>query len=127
MTMSRYLLDASFILDVLKGGSSAFDMVQFIRDGEHLTSVLCYCEVLNVSSEKKQATAKEFLSNLTVLPLTLKEGGIAEKLQYDCRRQGRHVKTMDCLIAATAINHDASVVATDSDFTRIQGLKSHVF
>lgn len=125
--MERYLLDTSAILALLKGGRDAFDVHHFVKGHKIYSSILCYCEVLNKAEGSRQQTAKDFLSSLILLPLTLSDGFLAEKLQYACRKSGKHVTTPDCLIAATAISHDAVVVAMDSDFKRIEGLKSHVF
>jgi len=120
-------LDSSAIVDLLRGGQKG-DNIQHLLEGKKLlTSVICYCEVLNQSEGPRQAQAKSFMSSLLVLPVTVSDGDVAEQMQYSCRKSGGHVRTMDCLVAATAFNHGATLVATDSDFERIDGLKKHLF
>ncbi len=125
--MERYFMDTSAILGILAGGRDGLDIYHFVKKQKIYTSILCYCEVLNKAEGKRQEHAKELLSSFILLPLTLTDGFLAEKLQYACRKTGKHVSTSDCLIAATALNHDAEVVTMDSDFKRIEGLKSYVF
>jgi predicted nucleic acid-binding protein len=43
----------------------------------------------------------------------------AARIANTCRRRGVSVSTIDCLIAALAVAHDAHLFTTDQDFTRI--------
>jgi len=125
--VSRYLLDTSAILHILRGTSEGAKIGRLIQGADVLTSVICYCESLNNSHLTWLERAETFLSKVTVLPVDISEGQLAKKLQYACRKKGKMVPTMDCLVAATAIQCDAEVVAVDSDFERIEGLKKHLF
>jgi predicted nucleic acid-binding protein len=44
---------------------------------------------------------------------------LAAKLGQNCRRRGVNAGSMDLLIAAIAIHHDAELITFDSDFQRI--------
>lgn len=125
--MERYLLDTSAILHILRGTKTGSDIVRFVKDADLTTSVICYCETLNNSNLDKQAEAEEFLSCLAILPVTLSDGEAAKKIQYACRKDGKHVPTTDCIIAGTARNNDLEMVTADSDFARIEGIKKRVF
>lgn len=125
--MERYLLDSSAILNILLGTPKGNQIRLFAKNAELITSIICYCEVLNKSDLDKQNKAETLLSQLSVFPLTLTDGQLAKKLQYECRKAGGYVPTLDCLVAATASNQDAEVVTSDSDFSRIEGVKRHVF
>jgi len=121
--MERYLLDSSIILDVLAGNASGVKAAHILRGGESATSVICYCEVLNKIDLLRQEKAENFLSKLLVFGVTLADGKAAKKLQDECRKSGGQVPTTDCLIAATAMNNGAVMVASDKDFERIKGLE----
>ena len=121
--MERFLLDSSVILDILAGNADGQKAVGFLKNGEASTSVICCCEVLNTVNLEKYAKAEAFLSKLLVFGLSVSDGETARGLQKNCRKTGRHVPTIDCLIAATAINNDATVISSDSDFERLDGAR----
>lgn len=125
--MNRFVLDSSAILHIVRGTKAGREIARFVQEADVLVSVLSYCEVLNAAEMTHLKNAEEFLSNLPLLPLELRDGHVAKELQISCRRSGAHVATPDCLVAATAINHDAEIVTTDTDFNRIDGVKKHVF
>ncbi len=125
--MTRFLLDSSAILNMLANTSSSSDIRNFISNGELVTSVICYCEVLNEINLHKIKIAEEFLNQLLIFQVTLADAHLAKEIEYACRKSGGQVPTMDCLIAATASNNNATVITTDSDFSRIDGVKKEVF
>ncbi len=125
--MTRFLLDTSIILAILDGTAKGQVAKQLIQNSELITSIVCYCEVLNKASLNKIVVAERFLSNLSIFPLTLADGELAKEFQYSCRKSGKFVSTLDCLIAATASNNNATVITTDSDFGRIDGVKKEIF
>ena len=121
--MQRFLLDTSAILHILDSTEKGKKAIKLVSSGEVITSIICYCEVLNKTNLDKQTIAEEFLSKLLVFQVTLEDGNIAKQFQNSCRKSGKFVPTTDCLIAATAANNKAVVVATDSDFERISGIE----
>ncbi len=50
---------------------------------------------------------------------------IAQNIQKNCRKNGKHVPTIDCTIASTAINNNATIISSDSDFQRIDEARKH--
>ena len=125
--MERLILDSSAMLHILQGTGKGQKIAAVIAKQEWLTSIICYCEVLNNVNLDKQAKAEAFLSKILIFPLTLAEGRLAKQFQDECRKTGRQVPTLDCLIAATAANNNATVITTDADFLRIDGIKKQVF
>lgn len=127
--MERYLLDTSIILDILSGTTEGQKATRLIEDtgAEVFTSVICYCEVLNKINLEKRGRAKVFLSKLFVFGLSLADGELALKIQDDCRSSGNYVPTLDCLVAATAINNRAAILTLDKDFGRIEKAKKILF
>ncbi|MBI2444903.1 type II toxin-antitoxin system VapC family toxin [Candidatus Micrarchaeota archaeon] len=125
--MTQYLLDASAILHIVGGTPQGARIRDLVRNGESATSIICYCEVLNKADLDKLAKAEAFMSNLLVFPFDVSDGSTAKKIQLDCRRNGGYVPTLDCMVAATAIQYDCELVTSDSDFERIGGLKKHLF
>lgn len=124
--MTRYLLDSSCIIDILSGNERGAKAAQLAKGAELVTSAICYCEVLNRLDLDKAAKAEAFLSKLLVFGLGLQEAKIAKEMQYACRRAGNQVPTVDCLIAATAKTNSATLIASDHDFARIDGVEKKV-
>lgn len=125
--MERFLLDSSIILDILVGNRQGVEAAKVVSKGEACTSVVSYCEVLNKADLDKLANAELFLSKLLVFGVTLADGKTAKQLELECRKNGRQVPTLDCIIAATAANNGAIVVASDKDFERIEGVSKILF
>lgn len=125
--MERFMLDASIIIDLLAQSPNSKAARKLLETGEACTSVICYCEVLNKISLEHAATAEHYLSKLLVFQVTIEDGKTAKEIQYACRKKGKQVPTLDCLIAASAINTNAAVVTSDNDFERIEGVQKYLF
>lgn len=72
--------------------------------------------------ESRFQLARAMFRNLTILdaPMPLERFEEAARLYMHCRDEGVTVrKSYDCLIAATAIAHGATVVHRDNDFDHI--------
>jgi|GEM_PF-2462600 len=124
--MERYLLDSSAILNILEGSAEGRKAAGILRGNEVVTSIVCYCEVLNKASREKQSAAEAFLSKVPVFPVSLADGYEARKIADSCRKDGNYVPTLDCIIAATAKNNNATVVTMDDDFARMAEVRKVV-
>ena len=121
--MERFLLDSSAIIEILSGTAEGKRAATAVRSGEVATSAIAYCEVLNKANLDKLQIAEAFLNRLLVLYPGQAELKTCCGIQQACNRKGRHVPTIDALIAATAINAGCTLVSFDGDFGRIEGLK----
>jgi hypothetical protein len=71
---------------------------------------------------RRYLLAREMFRSLTILdsPMPLERYEEAARLYMTCRDKGVTVrKGFDCLIAATAVAHDATVLHRDNDFDNI--------
>ncbi len=125
--MEKYLLDSSIIIHILSASEKGVAAIELFDEAELSTSIICYCEVLNKINLEKIAKAQEFLSKLLVFGINTTDGETAIELQYNCRKTGKQVETLDALIAATAINNNAVVISSDKDFERIEGVRKKLF
>lgn len=117
------MLDSSAILHILDGTPEGRKAAGILKGKEMSTSIICYCEVLNKANLDKQGIAEAFLSRIPIYPLSLADGHEARKIADYCRKNGKYVPTTDCLIAATAKNNNATVIATDNDFERMADVR----
>jgi predicted nucleic acid-binding protein len=95
------------------------------------TCPMIVSEVLRgASSQKRYALTREMLLEAELLdsPTPFIRFEEAARLYLTCRADGITVASVDCLIAATAIAHDAMLVHDDSDFdliAQVMPLKIH--
>ena len=125
--MEKLFLDSSIIISILEGDSNGIKAAKMLVGSEAMTNIICYCEVLNKANQAKLSKAEELLSKILVMPIAIADGYIAKQIQIRGRKDGHHLKTLDALIAATAINSNAVFLTLDKDFERIQGLKKQIF
>ena len=66
---------------------------------------------------------RRLLPGLTIYDLDRADAEQAAKLQFQLRRQGWQLATVDALIAAIALRYNLTLLTRDKDFTAISSLK----
>ena len=129
--MKKYLLDTSLVAAFLHGRPNARMLIEpLVRNGEAGTSLLVYGEVveylkgLPTFQAYKMRLQKLFeLNQITPYPLTYP---ILERYA-DIRRTLRPLNKLfgdiDTLIAATALEHNLTLLTIDTDYDRVPDLK----
>lgn len=129
--MRRYLLDSTPVAAYLSRRPAAVEFVTpRLRRRELATSILVYAEVTEyfrsfADAAHRQIELRRLLRPVYPLFLTCP---ILERYA-DIRRQLRPpygcglVGDIDTLIAATALEHDLTLVTADRDFERVPGLR----
>ena len=93
-------------------------LLEFLDSGEDLfLTGLILQEILQALRTEKAAT--EVAETLEPFPLQASTCLMAASLYRVCRRKGLGGSTIDCHIAATAIEQNCRLLATDRDFVRI--------
>jgi predicted nucleic acid-binding protein len=127
--MKRYLLDTSLLAAYLHNRRRAIQLITpWIKNDEAVTSILVYGEVIEYlkglpNFADKYAKLHRVLVEIPAYPLTY---AIVERYA-DIRRTLRPVRKdigdIDTLIAATAQEHQLTLVTIDQDFERVPDLK----
>ena len=107
-----YLLDSDAVIDYL-GGIPA--TVQLLGQLDARGDVLCLCdivvgEVFAGLLPKDRPAAQPWLPTLAYLPTTAEMAQQAGAWKYDFARRGITLALTDCLIAATAHGHQATLI-----------------
>lgn len=131
MTDHRYLLDTGPLTGLLRGRPGAVQAMQsWVLRGKAATSVLVYGETVEYLTTRPDAAAlRSALGHLIVevapLPLHLPtlERYAALRLQLRPPHGSGLIGDIDTLIAASALEHDLTVVTNDGDFIRVPGLQ----
>lgn len=120
----RVLVDSTVWIDFLRGtsGPAVQRLELLIDDGEDI----CICgfvltEVLQgIRDEKQHLATKAQFENLIYLGNDRSTFELAANIFRDLRRKGVTVRnSIDCLIAATAMQHGVALLETDRDFSLI--------
>jgi tRNA(fMet)-specific endonuclease VapC len=128
--MKKYLLDTSVVAGYLLARTKAIQLVRpLLAQEEVATSMLVYGEVAEyvkkfASFNAYKASLEALLEQIYPYPLTY---AILERYA-DIRRTLRplhqDIGDIDTLIAATAIEHNLTIVTIDHDFERVPHLKT---
>lgn len=122
------LVDTSAWVEWLRGTGANTDLAlraMLDRDEDLATTGLVVQEVLQGCRDERQAAdLKVLLTGLRCLdPVYPQTFEHAAALFRRCRRAGRTVRgTVDCLVAALAIEHDLPLLARDRDFESLQAV-----
>ncbi len=126
----KILVDTSVWIDFFNGTSSPFrsclrNLLE--KEEEVCISDFILTEILQgLKSDEDFALAKSHLLDFPILKLSSPDSYIkAADLYRSCRKQGLPVrKTVDCLIAQTAVEHQASLLHNDRDFEHIASVST---
>ena len=122
--MKKHLVDTSVIIDFLRQKEKQKTLFYKLAEDDLFVSIITHTELYAGKSVWKNPLAKleleELFSDLTILNL---EPGISESAG---RIKAHHHDSslLDCIIAATAIDHDLELVTLNKkDFEKIEGVK----
>jgi predicted nucleic acid-binding protein len=129
--MKRYLLDTSLVAAFLHGRPTALTLIEpLVRKGQAKTSILVYGEVIEYLKglpafpEYKARLQKLFaLNQITPYPLTYLILERYADIRRTLRSLHKEIGDIDTLIAATALEHDLTVLTIDTDYNRVPDLK----
>lgn len=116
----RYLLDTNAVIALLQGNKELFELSQSAEwIGISVITQIEFLAFSGLSNEDKQLFS-QFLQRIDVIELTPKQNELID-LIIKLRQQYR-VKLPDAIIAATALQHKASLVTADKQLQKIQEL-----
>ena len=126
-----FLADTSVWIDYFRGvaSSEARRLDEAIAAGEEI----CVCGVIvaeilqGIRGERHYRKVESLLDDLTCLAMSRRAYVRAAEIYRADRRKGKVIRnTVDCLIAACAIDHGLALLTKDKDFqtiARVSGLK----
>ena len=125
-------LDTSFLIDVLQARESAQELMVELDEQERRPAVtpVTASELwvgANLGSDEEYEATRNLLATLTWLDITRPCARRAGAIQASLKRGGNPLGFADCLIAATAIEHDQTLVTGDGDFERVPDLRVRTY
>jgi tRNA(fMet)-specific endonuclease VapC len=126
----KYMLDTNICIYILnKRPMGVLQKLIELGDAKvYLSSVvvaeLYYGAAKSQTPEKNRIRLQEFLLDFLLLPLGVKAGILAGKIRADLEQQGTPIGIYDCLIAAHALEQEATLVTNNTkEFLRVKGLE----
>lgn len=130
--MKTYLLDTSLVAGYLLARAKAITIVSpLIERGEAATSVLVYGEVVEYVKGFTDFSAyrdnlQALLEQIDPLPLTYPILERYADIRRTLRPLHKEIGDIDSLLAATALEHDLTLLTIDTDFSRVPHLKQQL-
>lgn len=121
-------LDTSFLIDLLAKDAAARTVAADLDDegDRHGVSPVSAAELwigAHFGSREEYHRTEELLESLLWLEFNRSTARRVGDLQATLLDEGSELGFNDCVIAATALEHDVKLVTADSDFERVQGLR----
>lgn len=127
-------LDTTFLVDAIRESRRGADgpARRWLADHPReplAVSVFVMCELLvgaelHAEAERERRRVLETCGNLPVVPPEARLADAFARVHAGLARRGEMLATMDLLIAATALTHDAALLtANEAHFARLPGLR----
>jgi predicted nucleic acid-binding protein len=123
--MSSFLLDSNVIINFLLNKISTVELINdFLNSGDILvTSAICIAEVqLGVRENEKEKTDL-FADSLETFDITVEIGRIGAFFVSEYKKKGVTLNLIDCLVAATCVLNNLTLVTYNKKHFEIPELK----
>jgi predicted nucleic acid-binding protein len=114
--MAEYLLDTSFLIDLMNGEERVSETHKETR-GEQATSTVCVYEL-----SKFDGFEASLIEEKRVLRFSSDDADRAGKVYRSLSEAGEPVGETDTMIAGVALNRGMTLITRDADFDRVDGL-----
>jgi predicted nucleic acid-binding protein len=120
-----YVLDANAILDYLQDGPGASTVERLLREtfrhgASLMISVINLGEVFYLLWKNKgEQKARQTIDDLTLLPLQTVPVDLPQALKAGELKALHKIPYADCIAAALAMTHSATLVTADRDFEKL--------
>lgn len=110
--MAQYLLDASVLIDWLKGKPQAAELLaELARRGDVLAvNAIAIAETFSGFSTEERERAQPVLQTLQFWDIDLEVAKLAGSYRYAYARMGQPLSVPDVLMAAHAVANDATLI-----------------
>jgi predicted nucleic acid-binding protein len=126
--MADLLLDSNvLILHLRKRGSASDFLLQWGREDNVHISVLTRAEIIASMRPREEGPTVELLGAMPSESVTPPVADRAGRLIYSLARDGVQLSFPDAIIAATALEHDLTLVTTNARHFPVSGLKVQEF
>ena len=114
--MANYLLDATTLIDYLRGRRGIIELVNTLANQGHQLGLCCIsvAEVYAGLNEEERAGADRLADAMDYHEISREVAKEAGRYKYEFARRGTTLSTADTLIAATAIAAGATLITANT-------------
>lgn len=122
----KFSIDANVVIDYFRGKNN---LLSQLMEKENVSiSVIVIGELLfgaenSLQIKKHLAQIKELLSKVNVIEIDYETALVYGKIRADLRKKGTPIPENDIWIAASAMQHDFTLITNDKHFSTINLLK----
>lgn len=126
----KYLVDTDCVVDYLKGRPNAQELLDKLFHDGLAISIITYGEVyegiyFGLDPKKNEQIFRNFLRGVTVLGISRPVAKRFALIRGNLRQKGQLIGQPDILIAATALEHNLTLLTRNAkDYQRIPDLKT---
>src|SRR3954469_2397712 len=123
--MRSFVLDASAAIDYVQSGPGAGKMEQLLADAIHQQlrlhiSVLHFAEVYYLTWQRAgEERARQIVASFSRLPVQIVQVDLSQALKAGEIKATHKIPYVDCVAAALALQHHATLVTADRDFEKL--------
>ncbi|HLP48367.1 MAG TPA: PIN domain-containing protein [Candidatus Kapabacteria bacterium] len=116
------LVDTSIIIDFINNNIYKEEIITLLENKKFTTTEIIIMEVLQgIKDDKTYDKIKSFLESLPLVEVRYDDFLEAANIYRICRKRGITIrKSIDCIIAAIAINNNLELFSNDMDFDNIR-------
>ncbi len=125
--MRSFVLDANAAIQYMEAGVGAAKVEQLVADATR-QQLLLYISVANLAEvyyvtwqRTGRENARRTVANFSRLPVQIVPVDLAQALKAGELRVLHKIPYVDCLAAALALHHQATLVTSDRDFEKLGG------
>lgn len=128
----RYLVDSDWLIDAIGGLPYAAQALEALEGGIPAISIISSGEFYDGAANAAEpdleiARIREFLGTFAVLGLDDSTMEIFARVRAHLRRRGQMIPDFDLLIAATALQHDLTLLTRNiRHFSRVPDLRLYL-
>lgn len=122
-----YLLDSSAIIEILHDTETGKEIINLIDKNPVCTTSISVYEILLGENEKESEKIHQFFSSIKILNFDENAAKFGVDLEKKLIRSGKNINKIDILIAGICKSNNKIIISLDSDFKRIDGIKSVIF
>ncbi len=113
--MAKYRLDTTILIDHLRGGPEAAELITTLASQGHQLGPCCInvAELYSGLNPGEQARAERLVDSLDFYEITREAAKQAGRFRYDFARRGIPLSSADTLIAATAMEEVATLITAN--------------
>jgi tRNA(fMet)-specific endonuclease VapC len=122
----KFIIDANVVIDYLRGKNN---LLCQLMDNEVVSiSVIVIGELIfgaenSIQIKKHLSQVEELLSKVNIVRIDYETAKIYGKIRADLRKKGTPIPENDIWIAATAMQHNFTLITNDKHFANINLLK----